>query len=204
MELAQVEEQTVAEISDLTAEAAALIVTTAPQAQSAAVFMGELAARRKRVEEWFGEPKRLAHAAWMKIREREKYTLDRFDEPIRIVKMKLAEFRTKDQDRQREAELAAAKATHVVDLGNGHSVTVAPVVPEPAKIDGVSFTTHHKANVVDMKALCAAVAAGTQPETLVMPNQRVLDKMATALGAELRIPGVEVVTEERVRRQSMR
>lgn len=61
-----------------------------------------------------------------------------------------------------------------------------------------------RCGVVDMKALCAAVAAGTQPETLVMPNQRVLDKMATALGAELRIPGVEVVTEERVRRQSMR
>lgn len=68
-----------------------------------------------------------------------------------------------------------------------------PMVKEPPKVQGVKSLVNYKAEVYDVKALCRAVADGTQPEELIAPNLVALNRMAKAAPKSLNIPGVRVV-----------
>lgn len=72
---------------------------------------------------------------------------------------------------------------------------VSAYIHHAPKAAGVSFRDNWKARVVDKEALVKACAAGTQPLTLLTPDQKVLDGIAKALKGEARIPGVEFYSE---------
>lgn len=74
-------------------------------------------------------------------------------------------------------------------------VAVAPAAPVVAA-KGVSFSKRKKARVTDLKALCAAIGAGTVPLHAVEPNMPWLNSMAKNLGADLRYPGVVVEDDD--------
>ena len=79
------------------------------------------------------------------------------------------------------------------------------VVPEPIfvpspqiempKAEGISTREVWRAEVVDLPALIAAVAAGQQSLALLLPNQVALNQMARAQKGMLAIPGVKAVCE---------
>ncbi len=81
-------------------------------------------------------------------------------------------------------------------------VYVAPVainpIQEVEKVQGVHTRTTYKAQVENLMLLVQEVAAGRQPIELLLANESVLNKMASALKNQLRIPGVRVVENSTV------
>lgn len=70
----------------------------------------------------------------------------------------------------------------------------APVVNQP-RVEGIHTRTTYKAEVENFLLLVQEVAAGRQPISLLLPNEKVLNDMARALKGELRIAGVRVVEQ---------
>ena len=68
--------------------------------------------------------------------------------------------------------------------------TVAPTVEAPK---GISQRVIWSAEITSVKQLAAEVAAGRQPEGLLLPNMVALNKLAGALKGALLIPGVRAV-----------
>ena len=77
-------------------------------------------------------------------------------------------------------------------------VIAAPAEPEMQKVEGLHTRTSYKAEVTNLLLLVQEVAAGRQPVSLLVANEQVLNKMATALKHELKIPGVRVVESSTV------
>lgn len=65
---------------------------------------------------------------------------------------------------------------------------IAPVEKQET-VEGQHLRTNYKFVVDNFLLLIQEVAAGRQPTTLLLPNQKVLNQMAKALKKELRIPG---------------
>lgn len=76
-------------------------------------------------------------------------------------------------------------------------VPVAPIIIAPVEkgevVSGQHLRKTYKFVVDNMTLLVQEVAAGRQPIAFLLPNQKALDQMATALKNELRIPGGHVV-----------
>ena len=100
-----------------------------------------------------------------------------------------------------EAQAAKAEAAGKTERAEllqerAASVVAAPVaIAEPPKVEGVSKRVTYKAVVVDVMALVKAVAAGTVPVTVLVPDQAALNRMANALKGQLNYPGVTVEAE---------
>lgn len=81
------------------------------------------------------------------------------------------------------------------------TVTPAPVFVPPApvavapRVDGVSFRVNWRAEIVDLKALVQAVAAGRAPAALVKADEVALNGMARSLKGAMQVPGVRVVNQ---------
>lgn len=95
----------------------------------------------------------------------------------------------------------AAEAQAVRDMGDEEAATeieeleiavVPPVVERTTRPVGIGMTLRWDAKVVDIKALCAAVAAGEVPINAVQPNMPVLRDMARKQKTDACWPGVEV------------
>jgi len=72
------------------------------------------------------------------------------------------------------------------------------------KVPGVSTITTYKAEVVDFGELLQAVVEGKVPQTLVVPNESALNKMANALRKGFSVPGVRLVEVASVRASARR
>jgi len=70
-------------------------------------------------------------------------------------------------------------------------VRIAPTSPPPSRL--TSGRSMWKAEVVDIMALVKAVAAGTQPITLIMANEPALNGLARSLKSGMNVPGVRAV-----------
>jgi hypothetical protein len=67
------------------------------------------------------------------------------------------------------------------------------------KVEGVTYRDNWKAaDVVDVKALAAAVAAGTVPTTFLLPNMTALNQFARATKGTQVIPGVKVWNDRQI------
>lgn len=69
-------------------------------------------------------------------------------------------------------------------------------VPETPKIEGASFRTKYTAEVVDVLALCRAIADCKIAPNLISVNQSALNKMASALEENFNIPGCKLNREK--------
>lgn len=85
-----------------------------------------------------------------------------------------------------EAEAIVDKATAKVE----NVLAAAPVIPERPKVEGFKERTIWYAEVTDLAALVAAVAAGKVQQAVLEANMPVLNKMASALHDQLSVPGV--------------
>lgn len=106
-----------------------------------------------------------------------------------------------DEERRR-LETAAAEERAKGNAETAHSLAAAaefvapvPVVQAP-KFAGETKREIWRAEVVDMVALCRAVADGLVDAANVEPNLPVLNKQASALKAALNIPGVRAVATQ--------
>lgn len=99
---------------------------------------------------------------------------------------------------QLEQQGFKAEAEQVISEPTQPVVVQTPVVlpvPEQPRVEGLHTRTTYKAEVESLILLVQEVAAGRQPITLLLPNEKVLNNMARALKGELRIPGVRVVEQ---------
>ena len=105
-----------------------------------------------------------------------------------------------------EAEAAGdgAKAQRILEAPHPPEIVFSPpaVVPAPTKTDGLQFSTHWSAKVVDLRAFVQAWLDGLAPPNSVVPNLVPLNELARKLKGELNIPGVLAVAARRVKESS--
>jgi hypothetical protein len=178
-----------------------------------------IVALRKEIEAQFAKPKKKAHEAHKAITAMEKKYLDPLVQAESILKASIVAFTTEQERLRREeeariraeqerlAEEARLAAAIEAEQAGATEAEVQAVIEEPAfiapvvaaptyqKATGVSTPVTWSAEVISMKQLCAEISAGRQPETLVLANQPVLNKMAVALKSALAIPGVKAVSK---------
>lgn len=82
----------------------------------------------------------------------------------------------------------AQEALQSADLALAHAPT-----PEPAKVAGLASTATWQAELTDLRALCAAIGAGTAPATLVEFSAKQGNQYARATKGEMPVPGVRFV-----------
>lgn len=93
--------------------------------------------------------------------------------------------------RDGEPDLAGLIKAPAVPLPAPKPVYLPPLqVNAPPAARGMSFPTTWSAEIVDLMALVKAIAAGTQPITLIEANMVALNGLARALKDALAIPGV--------------
>lgn len=99
---------------------------------------------------------------------------------------------------QRALELAAAGESEAADAVLEEEVIAAPVVIQAAapKPTGSVARKTYSAEVVDLKALVAAVAAGTVPLMAILPNESFIGNQARAMKEAFSMPGVKLKTSE--------
>lgn len=100
---------------------------------------------------------------------------------------------------QAEVMRAAAEAADLEAAAAEIAATMVPtpvVIAQPVKVAGVSTRSVWTAEVYDLPALIAAVAAGAAPPAALLPDMKVLNKMAVALHDALSIPGVRAIEEK--------
>jgi chromosome segregation ATPase len=99
-----------------------------------------------------------------------------------------------------KVEKAEAKAA---DLELAAASVVAPIVDIPrATAAGVAGRENWKAEVVDLRALVQAVAAGQAPLSLLQANDKVIGQQARSLKAEFVVPGIRVWAERGIAARS--
>lgn len=134
-----------------------------------------------------------------------------------VLKPKIAAYINEQERLRREAEAAAEEKARkererlearaekaresgkdekaaALELQAATTVAVTPAVPE-TKISGASVRKVWKGKVTDVKALCAAVADGTLPPTVVEFKQAELNKFAGVFQNTRDIPGLEIFQE---------
>lgn len=217
-ELAAIEAKVGDEVNALVVEARAFVIRTPEDANEAATRRNDVAGRESAILTWFDEPTSVLHKAWKAMTTRRAKAVERYAEPKAIWNEKLRDWNTEQERLRREAEQAAEKerlrlmeedrlrraeeaeaagdddlAEAIVDGRAPVPVPHVPIAaPVPQKVAGVSFVKKWKAEVVDMGALIKAVAAQPELRPLLAVNQVALNRMASALGDALNIPGVRV------------
>lgn len=201
--------------------ARALRVDTAEHYTLAAALLQTVKALRTEVDATFTPICEKAHATWKEaLAQRKKH-----DEPLveseAILKHAMLKY-TEAEERRQQAERAAleeqaraaeeqvrldeaaaleaagetAMADAVLSMPSiAPPVTLAPVAP---RVAGIARRTVWKAQVTDLRALVAAVAAGTVPLAALQANDAVLQGQARSLKGELRWPGVRVFPESSI------
>lgn len=106
------------------------------------------------------------------------------------------EARREQQRLEQQATRAAAKGQHdkALELSDRAAMIVAPVVvTDTPHVAGVSARDLWSAQVLDLRTLVQAVAAGTAPMACIEANQKFLNSQARSLKGELSYPGVRAV-----------
>lgn len=116
----------------------------------------------------------------------------------RAEEARIRELQRQEQERlareAEEAERAGRKEEAEAIIQQAAEMPAAIVPPAPApRVAGVATRTTWGAEVTDIKALCAAVAAGTVPPVAVQANMTFLRQQAVSLKEAFAIPGVKAV-----------
>lgn len=228
--LATFDEENGREVDALTRRVQDLEIRTPEDADQAAALRNQIVARRRRISDWFKDPKGAAHQLWRSLCDRESNSLGRYVPLEEILNTKLKAWNQEQERLRREAEQEAERkrelqmeedrlqraleAEQAGDKGlaerivDGRTPTPVPHVPvaapPPRKVAGVSFAKKYRAEVVDAGALIRAAAARPEWQQLLSPNMPALNKLAAALGPAMAVPGVRVVEDAVVRTSNAR
>ena len=129
---------------------------------------------------------------------------DREQERIREAERKRLEEEQRKREEEERLELAAqleesGAPEEVVNEALDTPMPVAPIITAPKtyeKASGISTRTLYSAEVMNLRVLCAAVGAGTAPETLVQPNQVALNGLARSMKEAFKVPGCKLLKSE--------
>lgn len=154
------------------------------------------------------EQQRIAREAELKRRleeERIRKEAEAEAEKIRLAEQQRLEDEqleaAKQAEEAGEKELAEAILNQEVEAAPVVPAYVppsAPVVPAYVPPQGLQQRTTWKAEVVDIKALCVAVAAGTVPVEVFKINQALLNEKARSMQNNLNWPGVRTYPDTTV------
>ena len=193
-------------------KARGLQIVTADDYQTAAGYRVAAKTHIAVVKDAFRESKQKADATKKAILDLEKKLLAPAEQVVGIVDEKMLEWSTTqeriqveaqrkaEEAAQKEAERARAKeikqAEKSGDIARAEALEEAPVVAAPVVVEsriptgtGATVRKTWKGECTDLKALVAAIAAGTLPINLVEPNQSALDAYAKATGGQVSMPG---------------
>lgn len=197
------------------AEAVALAINSAETYEMAGTLYQQIKVKIKQVGEVLDPFVQAAHKTWKEaVAERGKYLepLERAEQALKPAlgawqaeqrRIQEEEQRKAEAEAQRKAEderiaqAEAAKAAGDADLADAMlsapviAAPVAPMTSAAPKIKGLSFRDNYSAQVVDLKALIKAVAAGTVPMAAILPNESFLNSQAKQLKGEFNYPGVK-------------
>lgn len=198
------------------------ITVTADTYEEAGVFLRGVKALGKEIEaerKSFTDP---LNVIVKRITDRYRPGVDACAKAEGVVKGKLSAY-ADEQERQRQEAERIARAAQAKEeerlrklaaaaeaRGDGAKaeqfaaraevVSLAPVsVDAPApEAEGISYRTTWSAEVTDLRALCAAVLAGTVPESAIVPDMKFLGATARATKGVLSWPGVRWVSKRDV------
>lgn len=203
----------------IAARATALIITTPEELTTSGALLVEIARQKKAAKaslKTITDPLKEADQAARLLFLPTFQGLDAADDTVRgaVGTYQRAE-RQKAADAQaivdaaarREREALADRAASHQEAGREERAevleervaeTTAPVVPATPKVAGVSTRVSWKAELEPggLKKLAAAVAAGEQPESLIMANMPALNALAKGSREGMAVPGVRAVKTE--------
>ena len=122
------------------------------------------------IRSYQAEQKRIADEAQRKAEEAQR--------KAQVEAQREAEDKRLEQARLLEAQGEKKAADTILEIPVVAKAVVLPPPPTPPKVAGVSMRDHWKAEILDTKALCAAIGAGKASVDYVLPNTQVLDKEA--------------------------
>lgn len=153
----------------------------------------------REIARYDGEQRRIAQEAAMKAKreadearriaeeeERKRLEAERLETAMKLEKIGFKE----------EADQILDQPIIVQTPPNSHVAAPLPD-PEPFKPKGLTIKTTYRAEVTDLRLLVQEVAAGRQPLSLILPNEKKLNDLAKTLKHELTIPGIQVVEDSK-------
>jgi hypothetical protein len=201
----------------LSAKAKATLVVNQEGYDCACAMLRDLATLDRRIVEHHSPIKDAAHKAHAAACAAEKKLRDPVREAVGILKRAIGSWEQEQEQKrlqaQRQAEAIRAKAEEEARLAlaveaEQHGAAeetveeiletpmVAPpvvVAPTFQRAAGVSTQQRWTVEVVDMRALCRAIADGKASPELVEPNMTALNQIARAMKQTMNIPGVRAV-----------
>jgi hypothetical protein len=104
---------------------------------------------------------------------------------------------------EKAASVEAAGAEKAAGLQDKAALIPTPTIAvETPKVAGISTRTTYRAEVTDVDALIAAVAAGKVPKQALIPNEKFLNEQARSYKSALNWPGVKVVEDQGISSRS--
>lgn len=180
-EIIEQEKQVVAQI---VAEAEAVVIKTEQENQVVANKIVGYRDALKRVEEKvMAGPRETKRQATATVANLEALFVKPIEQALKLLRDKSARFYAAEEARraelQRKEDAKFDKAAARSEA-TGKPLTVAPKIIAKVQTEGVSYRTTYFAEVVDMKKLCAAIAAGTVDVEAVEPVFPFLNAKAKA------------------------
>jgi hypothetical protein len=204
-----------AETNPILLQAKAIVVTDQASFDAAAQFRRRIVTAIAKAEERFAPAKTAANKAHKEICALEKKIIAPLEAASRDIENKGVAWYREEQDRiqakAREQQEAARKAEEERRLQeaveaesagdteqaeaiiNAPPAQVAVIAPPAPKVAGTSVPKTYSAQVVDIMALCRAVAEGKASSEFIEPNMVALNRVAKALKKTMDIPGVVAV-----------
>lgn len=222
----ELESEARAKVGTLPQRALALTVTDAESYERGAEIRKDVRRLLASIAETFDpviEQAHKAHKAALDAKKKHTEPLQKIEERVAgqmrswyleaEEKRKEEERKAQEEAKRKAEQIALEEAAMLEDEGENEmaaeliaeaiaSPPPRPSLPPVVKVAGVTTRVTWKAEVSDLKALCAAVAAGTVPTSYVTANMVELNRRAGADKSEMRVPGVRSikVTGDSIRR----
>ena len=204
-------------------QAKAIIIRDQATYELAADKLLTVAAVRREIVDYHKPLKQKAHEAHAAICAAENGMLAPVAEAEAILKRSIGAYQMEQRRIQEEqeriareaAELAAAHALEAsieaAELEGATAEEVKAIIEQPVaapvvyvaptvqQVSGVSTAKTYRAELVNLRELCKAVAAGAVPEAYVTANMTALNGMARSTRGSIKIPGVRIVEDTTVR-----
>lgn len=202
--------------------AKAIVIVDQPSYDTATTLVIQIADLKKRIIDHHRPIKEAANAAHKVAVAAEKKLLDPLQQADFILRVGIGTWEREQerirQEAQRKLEEAQRKADEEArialaveaETGGAEEETVAEILDTPVvlpaviaaptfqRTQGVSTQQRWSAEVVDIKALCRAVADGKASTEYVQANLVALNGLARAMRQTMNIPGVRAVPETTV------
>ena len=210
--------------TDVVVVAEKMVVDSQPKYDQCADFLKGIKALRAEIDNTFDQNIKDAHALHKSLVATKKLHTDPLDRAEAIVKSKSIVFIREQQqieeerqrkaaeearraEEKRKAELEAqakaweakgneAKAEERRAAAAEVFVPVPEVAPVFQKATGQAIKKLWKCEVVSVLELCKAIAAGTLPETMVLPNTTALNALARTMEDKKQYPGIKFYSED--------